>query len=122
MLPPGRASIRSLIRCRSRRFTRLRVTAGPTDLATTNPTLGGLLIALSTLADARWATTRTPPDRRPRRTAYRKSSAVVRRLLEDSTSGPRPQTARLLRPLRRRADRIARPARVRIRRRNPCTL
>jgi hypothetical protein len=34
----------------------------------------------------------------------------------------RPQTARLLRPLRRRADRIARPARVRIRRRKPCTL
>jgi len=33
-----------------------------------------------------------------------------------------PQTARLLRPLRRRADRIARPARVRIRRRKPCTL
>jgi hypothetical protein len=33
-----------------------------------------------------------------------------------------PQTARLLRPLRRRADRIERPARVRIRRRKPCTL
>jgi len=32
------------------------------------------------------------------------------------------QTARLLRPLRRRADRIERPARVRMRRRKPCTL
>ena len=32
------------------------------------------------------------------------------------------QTARLLRPLRRREDRIDRPARVRMRRRNPCTL
>ncbi len=32
------------------------------------------------------------------------------------------QTARLLRPLRRREDRISRPARVRMRRRNPCTL
>lgn len=36
--------------------------------------------------------------------------------------GAEPQTARLLRPLRRRADRIARPARVRIRSRKPCTL
>jgi len=32
------------------------------------------------------------------------------------------QTARLLRPLRRREARIERPARVRIRRRKPCTL
>ena len=46
----------------------------------------------------------------------------VSRLLEDSTPGRRHQTARLLRPLRRRAERMARPARVRIRRRNPCTL
>ena len=36
--------------------------------------------------------------------------------------GPGRQTARLLRPLRRRADRIERPARVRMRRRKPCTL
>ena len=34
----------------------------------------------------------------------------------------RAQTARLLRPLRRRADRMLRPARVRMRSRNPCTL
>jgi hypothetical protein len=32
------------------------------------------------------------------------------------------QTARLLRPLRRRCEMMARPARVRMRRRNPCTL
>ena len=32
------------------------------------------------------------------------------------------QTATLLRPLRRRAEMMARPARVRMRRRNPCTL
>lgn len=32
------------------------------------------------------------------------------------------QTARLLRPLRRRDDKMARPARVRMRSRNPCTL
>ena len=37
-------------------------------------------------------------------------------------SGEERQTASLLRPLRRRADRIERPARVRIRRRKPCTL
>ena len=122
MLPPGSVWIRSLIRWRSRRFTRFRVTAGPTDLATTKPTFAGLLVALSTFGTTRCVTTRDPPDRRPRRTVCRKSSAAVRRLLEDSTSGRRPQTARLLRPLRRRADRIARPARVRIRRRKPCTL
>jgi hypothetical protein len=40
---------------------------------------------------------------------------------EDVMSGLA-QTARLLRPLRRRAEMIARPARVRMRRRNPCTL
>src|SRR4051812_49786707 len=36
--------------------------------------------------------------------------------------GAAAQTARLLRPLRRRAERIDRPARVRMRSRNPCTL
>ena len=35
---------------------------------------------------------------------------------------PRPQAARRLRPLRRREDRIERPARVRIRRRKPWVL
>ena len=59
-------------------------------------------------------------------------TSTPNRLLEVSGGGQamaggqhpvaRPQTARLLRPLRRRADRIARPARVRIRRRKPCTL
>jgi hypothetical protein len=34
----------------------------------------------------------------------------------------RAQTARLLRPLRRRDDMIERPARVRMRRRKPCVL
>jgi hypothetical protein len=37
-------------------------------------------------------------------------------------SGGKRQTASLLRPLRRRAERIARPARVRMRRRKPCVL
>ena len=77
---------------------------------------------MSTFAVTRCRTTSVPPARRPRRTACRKSAAVLRRWLADSTRGHRPQTARLLRPLRRRADRIARPARVRIRRRKPCTL
>ncbi len=60
--------------------------------------------------------------RRPRRTASgsrRRSSGGCWR---KAHPWPRPQTARLLRPLRRREDRIARPARVRIRRRKPCTL
>jgi len=33
--------MRALIRCRNRRFTRLRITAPPTALETTNPARGG---------------------------------------------------------------------------------
>src|SRR4051812_24722657 len=41
---------------------------------------------------------------------------------EHGTRSELAQTARLLRPLRRREEMMARPARVRMRRRNPCTL
>ena len=60
------------------------------------------------------------------RTAVRKDSASVEPMGRGQHGGcsraSRPQTARLLRPLRRREDRMERPARVRMRRRNPCIL
>ena len=117
----------SRARCRSRRFTRLRTTALPTALLTTNPTRGR--VAPASVGRPRGA--RRGCDYRPGgrpRTACRKDRR------RRSAGGPRAarratwvgrasrQTARLLRPLRRREDRIARPARVRMRRRNPCTL
>src|SRR6478609_7513950 len=46
----------------------------------------------------------------------------MRRGQHGTEPASRAQTARLLRPLRRREDKIARPARVRMRSRNPCTL
>src|SRR3954467_9350542 len=77
---------------------------------------------------ARTCTTRVRvPARRPRRVVVVKPADVVSRWRRSSTARHRwhpgvAQTASLLRPLRRRADRMDRPARVRIRRRNPCTL
>jgi hypothetical protein len=47
---------------------------------------------------------------------------AVRRGQHGTEPASRAQTARLLRPLRRREDKMARPARVRMRSRNPCTL
>jgi hypothetical protein len=63
------------------------------------------------------------PARRPRLMVSANAVAEVSRFTDASTGGPaNGQTARRLRPLPRRADRIARPARVRIRRRKPCVL
>jgi hypothetical protein len=69
--------------------------------------------------------------RPPARTHGAPEGVAVAQPLIDSEHGAVPmmtgmsalaQTARLLRPLRRRAEMMARPARVRMRRRNPCTL
>ena len=69
--------------------------------------------------------------RPPARTHGAPEGIAVAQPLIDSEHGAVPmmsgmsalaQTARLLRPLRRRAEMMARPARVRMRRRNPCTL
>ena len=69
--------------------------------------------------------------RRPSRTATARTARPDVSSMRHVGSTARPprvgpaepgQTARLLRPLRRRADRMARPARVRMRRRKPCTL
>src|SRR3954453_12033569 len=112
----------SLTRWRSRRLTRLRTTEPPTALLTTNPARGG---SPGPEASTRRCTTRAaPPARRPDLTVRRKASARRNRWSAASTGRERParQTARLLRPLRRREEMTARPARVRMRRRNPCTL
>jgi len=92
-LPSASVPTRSRIKCRSRRLTRLRVTAGPTDFDTTKPTRPGpvssrLLVALSTFGVTTCTTTSGPPARRPRRTACRKSAAALRRWLAESTRWP----------------------------------
>src|SRR5690606_17599169 len=58
--------------------------------------------------------------RRPRRTIARKSEGLTTRFALASTSLDYAESS--VRPLRRRAARMARPARVRIRRRKPCFL
>jgi hypothetical protein len=62
--------------------------------------------------------------RRPWRTVMRKSCAVTTRLAFLSTTGRglrKRYAESSVRPLRRRAAKIERPARVRIRNLNPCT-
>ena len=79
--------------------------------------------------NSRWTTTARRPARRPDRTARRKSSdrrsrfdAGSTRWSPSGTVSPTAQAARRWRPLPRREARMARPARVRIRRRKPCFL
>ncbi len=86
------AALGSLIRCsrtrgRSRRFTRLRVTASPTALLTTNPTRAGEPDASS--ASSRWMTRVRLAARRPLRAAWRKTSASVSRWTAGSTGSDR---------------------------------
>ena len=127
--PGTRRSRRSRARWRRRRLTRLRVTAGPTALETTKPTRGP-------------AGTDSMQCRRGRRpevddhqlTAaasaaaydltkmFRRGQAVAGGEHAWLLLRPQPQAARRLRPLRRRLDRIERPARVRMRRRKPWVL
>ncbi len=147
----GRLGSRSSIRCRSRRRIRFRATADPQARLTTKPTRGGggagcadAASSDPTAGRARWTTSVAEPARRPRRVATAKSRRCRRRevagstitVLEVSSAGSGRalvsmasgrqargrQAASRSRPLRRRAARIARPARVRIRRRKPCVL
>ena len=83
--------MRSRTRWRSRLFTRLRVTAGPTDRATTKP----IRRSCSPSTRARWTTSSGPPARRPRRTTVANPAASVRRWPRGSTPN------RLIRRLRR---------------------
>lgn len=114
-----RSASRSRIRWRSLRCTRWRTTDPPTAPLTTKPTRAPVCSA----ARARCTTTVPRAALRPRRTAVAKSSRRVSRAVEGSTAeilGRQADSCE--RPLRRRAVRIARPARVRIRSRNPCVL
>lgn len=111
--PSGRRSRRSRIRCRRRLLTRLRTTAGPTALLTTNPTEVWPVPPGTT-----WATRVGLAERLPERIVCRKSSLFRMRLSRASTT----QAESFARPFWRRAARIERPARVRIRRRKPCFL
>ena len=117
--------------CRSRRFTRLRTTAPPTALDTTKPTSGGRRGA-RLAGDG--ATVRSLTARHDRAApAHRREAAVEvgrRRMRCVGGSmrcgpppyGPAAQAESSARPLRRRAARMARPARVRMRRRKPWVL
>jgi hypothetical protein len=99
-LPPVRRLMRGRIRCRSRRLTRFRVTAGPTPRPTTNPTRAGpepdhpaagptphaSAGWINEPARARlsagchtWATSVRRPDRRPALIACRNSGRRRRR-------------------------------------------
>ena len=107
---------------RSRRATRCRWTALPTDLETTSPMRGPSPASLSPARNA--CTTRSGcTARTPRLTVAPKSVDRVIRYRAGSTAlDPASNHAvSLRRPLPRRFDTIARPARVRIRSRNPCT-
>lgn len=142
-VPAGNAGKRSRIKCRSRRVTRCRITAVPTALLTTKPTrvvisdfrVGAVFASASGKASpvlcgprsrawsARntWTTNRDRPARRPRRTTRRNSWFLVSRAAAGSTAG-RDQAVSCARPRRRREATMARPARVRMRSRNPCFL
>lgn len=100
------------IKCRSRRLTRLRVTALPTAFDTINPALEGGSSVLRTCT-----TRQLRPLRTPCRMVSRNSPGRRSRDSEPSTC--RAQPARRTRPRRRREERMARPARVRMRRRKP---
>jgi hypothetical protein len=111
---------RCAIRARSRRLVRFLTTAAPTDLDTTKPTRGGHPTRASVWLA--WTTMSLEPDRAPPAafTAPAKSAPRRSRCRAGSTAEPQAESSE--RPLRRRAARIARPARVRMRRRNPWVL
>jgi hypothetical protein len=117
--PASSSSTRPSETCRNRRATRCRSTALPTDFATTRPILGA-----SSSTDRSACTTRSGwTARTPRLTVNPKSVDRVIRYRAGSTAlDPASNHAvRERRPLLRRLDTMARPARVRIRSRKPCT-
>jgi hypothetical protein len=117
-LPPGSEPRYPRARCRSLRRTLFRTTAGPTDLLTMNPTSAGWSAAGST---SKCPDTSERPARLPR---IADSKSDRRRIRAVAGSICLPTCARhtltRARPFLRRADRMARPARVRMRSRNPC--
>ncbi len=120
--PPGSAASRSRTTCRSCRLTRFRVTASPTARPTTKPARGSAPASSELgLCTSRWTMRRARPTRRPFRTAAAKSGRRRSRDGAGNTSeSASDQADSAWRPLRRRAARMARPARVRMRSRKPC--
>ncbi len=122
LVPAGKAERRSAIRCLRRRFTRFRAVAlGISLFPTTMPAFAASFEEVrsrdttKTRLLARVPFLRTGPN----------PSCLVSRLSTRNTSTMRPKqdhTEILARPLRRRFERIERPARVRMRKRKPCTL
>jgi len=94
LAPAGNCSSRLATRCRNCLRTRLRTTAPPTVLATTNPARGAAIGEPSgTPASSRWTTRRGRPARRPRRTVAVKSQR--RRSREAVGNTGRPDSFRL---------------------------
>lgn len=120
-VPGGSRGSRDRVCSRRRRRTRLRTTALPTRRPTTKPARGGLSTSVCML----WTTIDPARIRRPDRPRMAWSVFVRTREPRGSMAGRRQarwfrrQAESSLRPLRRRPDRMARPARVRIRSRNP---
>lgn len=103
---------RSLIAERSLLFTRFLWTAEPTDFDTINPNRGSSVL----LFCMRYTTMLFPTSLCPVRIVDRKSSADLSRF---SRASKEDYADSSVRPLRRRAAKIARPARVFMRRRKP---
>ena len=106
---------RSLIAERNLRFTRFLSTAEPTVFDTTKPNFG----AIGFESFFRYVTMLSETVLRPVLMVDRKSSAVLSRF---SRASKRIYADSSVRPLRRRAARMARPARVFMRRRKPWVL
>ena len=123
-LPAGSDCRYPTARCRSRRLTRLRTTAGPTARLTVKPILGGSVTPSRT---SRCPTSSGRPTLLPepiaalnsvrRRIRAADGSIGYHRRADDGSAD---QTLTRARPLRRRAASTARPARVRMRSRKPC--
>ncbi len=119
-LPCGTVFRRSANCARNRRLTRCRTTLPPTDLPTTRPIAGRSRRTEGCWCRTRWRQRARAPDRTTvansvdRRSRYSRGSMWRRWLSAQADSSPR--------PLRRRAERMARPARVRIRSRKPWVL
>ena len=115
-VPAGVVGSRSATRCRSRRRTRFRTTALPMPLDTTKPTKTRVSRTRSACRTKVGRLTRTP-DRMVR---WKSAERVIRAFLGSTGVVDWFQAESFVRPLRRRAATMARPARVRIRRRKPC--
>ena len=109
----------SATRCLNRRLTRFRTTAPPTALDTTKPTRGDSIEESPEWVTWCACTTNVlRPTLTPCRTQVRKSSEERSRARAGSTASCQADSS--ARPLRRRAAKMERPARVRMRARKPC--